>query len=261
MIEVLSARVDAVLTRASACASARDHRAAERRRSAPLQRRTLAGRAALRLLAARCRGLSPEFASALPIDRTCRDCGEPHGQPTSNGLALSSSTSGDRVLVAVADASTRRTALGVDVEVIPDRLWDGFDDDALHSSERGAMPDIGSREGIAERLSLWTQKEASLKATGDGLRIDPAGVHLASQPSPSPPAMPPWRRVHGAGAPEGPPSISVRTLLVGDDASAAIATSDPQHLRLWTLGELAAPSRRPHAASSVTGPRAPSDPS
>ncbi|WP_053385666.1 4'-phosphopantetheinyl transferase family protein [Leucobacter japonicus] len=248
MIELLSARVDDVLAGAEACASAQDHRAAARRRTPELQRRTLAGRAALRLLAARCLGVSTDNAGELPIDRTCLDCDEPHGRPTMSGLALSSSTSGDHVLVAVAaddEASAHPVDLGVDVEVIPHQLWPGFDEYALHPSERDRVPGFDSLAGIAARVRLWTQKEAVLKATGDGLRVSPATVHCGAASRVGARPTTPWRRAQGVG--EGSSaadirSISVRTLMLGDDTRAAVATSGFQHCRLWTLEQLAPPT-------------------
>ncbi|WP_053351677.1 4'-phosphopantetheinyl transferase family protein [Leucobacter musarum] len=248
MIELLSARVSEVLAGAQACASAKDHQAAARRRTLELQRRTLAGRAALRLLVARCLGVSTDDASELPIDRTCLDCDEPHGRPTMSGLPLSSSTSGDHVLVAVAaddEASAYPVDLGVDVEVIPHQLWPGFDEYALHPSERDGLPDIDSPVGVAARVSLWTQKEAVLKATGDGLRVSPATVHFGEASPVGATSATPWRRAHGAeggGSAAAVRSISVRTLMLGEATRAAVATSGLQRCRLWTLEQLAAPT-------------------
>lgn len=241
MIELLSARVDEVLAGARTCASTQDHRAAERRRTPELQRRTLAGRAALRLLAARSLGVSTADASTLPIDRRCLDCDEPHGRPTMGGLALSSSTSGDRVLVAVAafdEASPHRVDLGVDVEEIPQQLWHGFDEYALHPIERRDVPAVQSGAGVAHRLALWTQKEAVLKATGDGLRVSPATVHFSGEVRARVPARARWRRAQGLSEGASTGAISVCSLHLGAGVSGAVATSGAPRVRQWSLARL-----------------------
>ncbi|WP_181026944.1 4'-phosphopantetheinyl transferase superfamily protein [Pseudoclavibacter sp. RFBB5] len=246
MIAVLAAGIDEVLDAASQCASEDDRVTASARRSEELRRRTLAGRAALRLLAAWGRGLPLEQASELEILRLCPDCGRAHGQPRSADLALSSSTSAGRVLVAIADPAD---AIGVDIETVPRQLWAGFDAYALHPDERArVVSDAGQPSGVAARIGTWTAKEAALKVSGTGLRTEPASLRVDAHPDPEHAG---WHRVHGAPSPSSagsrgpgdpaaptPSPVSVRMLAVRGSARAAVATNRPQGVRLWTMPEL-----------------------
>jgi 4'-phosphopantetheinyl transferase len=137
--------------------------AAERERRSALrqpadQARFTVATALVRLAAGRRLGLP---AHAVPIDRTCPDCGRPHGRPRLPGhdLAVSISHSADRVLVALAGAP-----VGVDVEEISDRV----DPDELASHVLAAGERAPTRP---EFFCYWTRKEAVVKATGDGLRM------------------------------------------------------------------------------------------
>jgi 4'-phosphopantetheinyl transferase len=115
--------------------------------------------AVLRLVAGARLGLPP---LRVPVDRTCADCGRPHGRPWLPGhdLAVSISHSGDRVLVGV----TAGAPVGVDVEQISSRVDPG--ELARHV--------LGDGEPVPTRSEFyryWTRKEAVVKATGDGLRM------------------------------------------------------------------------------------------
>ncbi|PPG39989.1 hypothetical protein C5C17_08980 [Pseudoclavibacter sp. RFBA6] len=245
MIAVLAAGIDEVLDAASMCASQDDRVTASARRSEELRRRTLAGRAALRLLAAWGRGLPLEQASELEISRLCPDCGRQHGQPRSADFALSSSTSTGRVLVAIADPAD---AIGVDIETVPRQLWAGFDAYALHPDERARVSDLGQPAAVAARIGTWTAKEAALKVSGTGLRTEPASLRVDEHPDPEHAG---WHRVHGAPSPDlagartpgdpaapTPSPVSVRMLAVRGSARAAVAANRPQEVRLWTMPEL-----------------------
>lgn len=177
MIRVLSTTVEAVLEGTRGLGGAEDLVAPEDLLAAHARRgrhgdRTLAGRAALRLLLAHVLGEAPARARELAMERTCERCGAPHGRPRAPGLSLSGSTSEDQVLVAVAAHEAR---VGVDVQSIPTTLWPGFDTAVLHPRDRPRSERGGPREDIR----LWTRKEALLKAAGVGLRIDPSRIPLA----------------------------------------------------------------------------------
>ena len=149
--------------------------ATERRRWAAYRReedraRFLAGCALAKTALARYTGLRP---ADVRFDRTCGQCGEPHGKPLIEGGVLEHSVahSGDLVAVAVA-----RTPVGVDVEQLDGRPHPlgGGDPEALarlvlSTAERAALAAVPPADRARAFLVAWTRKEAVTKATGDGL--------------------------------------------------------------------------------------------
>ena len=144
---------------------------ADYRRDADRER-FLAGCALAKMVIADSTGQRPGDVS---FDRTCRNCGRPHGKPAIRGgrLELSVAHSGDLVAVALATAP-----VGVDVEQLEGRtrpLGRDGDPDALarltladtERAARAAVPPPGRARAF---LVAWTRKEAVTKATGDGLR-------------------------------------------------------------------------------------------
>lgn len=128
----------------------------------------LASRALLRLLAADLLGVPAHRAAGIQVRRYCRTCGGTgHGKPQVAGLEVSMSRTRTLVLAAAGPEGVR---LGADVEVVPDAVFEGFDDTVLSPAERSRC--AGS--GALERMRLWTAKEAALKATGHGLAVEPA---------------------------------------------------------------------------------------
>lgn len=198
-------------------------------------RRTLAGRVALRLLAgAGAAATLPELA-ALPIDRTCARCGAQHGQPTLRGQSLSSSTSGG--LVAVASAAPE-ASVGVDVEEAR-ALWEGFDAYALHPRERDDRP--GAPTTALERLGVWTEKEALLKAAGVGLGIAPSRLLLGglgeARRWQAARAGARWRALEAWSDPRVEGLWSTPVAVPGE-ARAALAAATPLPVRRRTVAEL-----------------------
>jgi len=134
--------------------------------------RFLAGCALAKMAIADYSGQRPGDVS---FDRTCRNCGRPHGKPALRGgrLELSVAHSGDLVAVAVAAAP-----VGVDVEQLEGRtrpLGGDGDPDALArltlaDTERAALAAVPPPGRARAFLVAWTRKEAVTKATGDGLR-------------------------------------------------------------------------------------------
>ena len=134
--------------------------------------RFLAGCALAKMAIADYSGQRPGDVS---FDRTCRNCGRPHGKPALRGgrLELSVAHSGDLVAVAVATAP-----VGVDVEQLEGRtrpLGRDGDPDALArltlaDTERAALAAVPPPGRARAFLVAWTRKEAVTKATGDGLR-------------------------------------------------------------------------------------------
>ena len=127
-----------------------------------------------RLLAARWLGLPPRDSAGLVVTRLCTGCGSSqHGKPTVDSVSLSLSRSHGAVMAA---AGPTGTLVGADIELIPDGLFDGFDDFVATPEEREQL----HSQGVAGRLRLWVAKEAVLKAAGLGLAVPPAAVHLTS---------------------------------------------------------------------------------
>ena len=202
-------------------------------------RRTLAGRAALRLLVASRVGAPASSAADIVVDRTCLTCGEQHGRPRVDGLSVSTSSAGDRVLVAVADA---KVEVGVDVELVPDALFEGFDDFALHPAERRSLP--GGPGLVLGRIGSWVEKEAVLKAAGIGLTT-PLEDLLVS-PAPEDRVVP--SSVEMIGAWEWRPvvqtasrqllGLSVTALPSPEGYRCAIAAREPGRIRAVPVGAL-----------------------
>ncbi len=183
--------------------------ATERRRCAAYRReedraRFLAGCALAKTALARYTGLRP---ADVRFDRTCGQCGEPHGKPVIEGSGIeggvvehSVAHSGDLVAVAVA-----RTPVGVDVEQLdgrPHSLGGDADLEALarlvlSAAERATLAAVPPAARARAFLVAWTRKEAVTKATGDGLRA--AFSHVVVAADAGPPRLVSWpysRSVH-----------------------------------------------------------------
>lgn len=128
-------------------------------------------------------------AAAVHVDRTCADCGQPHGRPrlTDSELHLSVTHSGDFTGIAVTAAGP----VGIDVEVVRSFDYRALLDDVLAHEEREREPTL------QEFFRYWTRKEAVLKATGAGLAVPMHTVvvtrparppHLVRYPGGRPPA-------------------------------------------------------------------------
>jgi 4'-phosphopantetheinyl transferase len=133
-------------------------------------------------------------AADVRLDRSCTECGKPHGKPRVPGtdLELSVSHSGDCIAVATATV----TPVGVDVEQLVGRARHpgGDDPDALvryvlADSEQDALAEPPS-ERHHDFLVAWTRKEAITKATGDGLRV--SFKHVVVSPASQPPRVVSW---------------------------------------------------------------------
>ncbi len=170
--------------------------ATERRRWKAYRRdedraRFLAGCALAKTALARYTGLRP---ADVRFDRTCGQCGEPHGKPVIEGPVVagravehSVAHSGDLVTVAVA-----RAPVGVDVEQLdgrPHPLGGDGDPEALarlvlSAAEQAALAAVPSAGRARAFLVAWTRKEAVTKATGDGLRAAFSDVVVAADAGP-----------------------------------------------------------------------------
>lgn len=110
----------------------------------------------------------------VPIRRRCRRCGSTeHGKPYVAGAPIhfSTSSAGGRVAVAAGEVP-----LGVDLvdvaEIRPETAGA-----ILSPAEQADDP-----RGLA---TVWARKEAILKATGDGLSVDPQAVRVSAPDAPA----------------------------------------------------------------------------
>ncbi|MDQ2815472.1 MAG: 4'-phosphopantetheinyl transferase superfamily protein [Actinomycetota bacterium] len=159
------------------------------------------------------------------FDRTCGQCGQPHGKPilAGGGLAHSVSHSGDLVAVAVA-----ADPVGVDVEQLDDRVrplgGDGGDPRALatlvfSAAEQASLDVVPPADRGRAFLVGWTRKEAVTKATGDGVRAKFSDVVVAG--APGAPRLVAWPY------PQPPQSVSLLDLEAAPGYVAALAVLGP----------------------------------
>ena len=145
-------------------------------------------------------------------------------------VCFSVSHRGAHGLLAVA----REGRIGVDVEErVPRRDLDGLMEAALTPDERSELAGREGRHRAASFLTLWTIKEALLKALGTGLRLDMAGFE-------APPAM---RRGAVTGEFRFPhlPAVAWRVENLGNERFAAALA----HERIPVRGAGEACERRP----------------
>jgi 4'-phosphopantetheinyl transferase len=124
------------------------------------------------------------LAAVDPLDvrlgYTCALCGEAHGRPVvtrpdeATRVHVSLAHAGDRVVV----AGSRFAPVGVDVEPVSATGFDGFDAVALTPAERRRLRRLHESQRRTARAAFWARKEALLKASGEGLNLDPAAVEL-----------------------------------------------------------------------------------
>jgi 4'-phosphopantetheinyl transferase len=200
--------------------------------------RFVTSRALLKALVGTVAGV-PGHAVGLGYD--CDECGRQHGKPYLTGAVAGSpwpvsiAHAGDRVLVAV---SASGAAVGVDVERVTGVGFAGFADVALSGREASAIAALPVDAQQQARATAWVRKEARLKASGDGLRVDPRHVDTT---------------VTDAGCP-------VVDLAVGDGYVAAVAVLSAVPVRV-DMGERglspalrAGPAARASTATAAAAP-------
>ncbi|MFJ5548544.1 4'-phosphopantetheinyl transferase family protein [Streptomyces sp. NPDC093225] len=192
--------------------------------------RTLA-KSAVGLLA----GVAPEEVSLRAL---CPDCGGPHGKPWVEGKAagweLSLSHSRDVVAVAVAYGH----AVGVDVEYFVPQALPGVPAEyelVLTPAERLMVESLPIERQASACLTLWTRKEAVLKATGEGLNTSMESFTVS--PASAPPELIAW---HGPTASDRPALALADLPRLGDCHGAlAVTGARTAALRVHTGSELA----------------------
>lgn len=152
------------------------------------------------------------------LNRSCDGCGAPHGppRPVGSSARVSVSHGGMRVAVAVTEIG----GVGVDVEALePGPDVAGLRDGVLAAAESAGLERLPARLRSGGFLSYWTRKEAALKATGDGLRVNPDQL-VVSAPDEAP-ALLSW-----AGRPDLPARIRLHHLEPGPGHAACLAVLD-----------------------------------
>jgi 4'-phosphopantetheinyl transferase len=172
--------------------------------------RFLAAHALVRIVAAGHAGVGPRaiaWAAAAPHVK-------PRLAGAAAGLQVSLSHSAERVVVAIG----RGTAIGVDVE----RVDAAHEEDSLAESvlcadeHRELRAVAGPLRGWAF-CRYWTRKEAILKATGDGLSVEPALI--AVTPPGSPAGLVSW-----SGPARPARAVHLYDLAIGPDYAASLAS-------------------------------------
>jgi 4'-phosphopantetheinyl transferase len=121
--------------------------------------------------------------ASVRLDRTCPDCGKPHGKVRAKGVELSVTHSGELVGVAIAEVP-----VGIDVEQVDRELdVDAVARVALAPDEMAVLERSDEKQNVF--TEYWTRKEAVVKALGTGLRTDlrtvgvPDGMQLVELPT------------------------------------------------------------------------------
>lgn len=125
------------------------------------------------------------------LDSRCDECGRPHGKPRvllprahdGSEIVVSKSSAASLVVSAVS-VDARGGDLGVDVESLLQVSRVRVDEVAFSDAERDLIDDEPPATRTLLRTRLWSRKEAYLKATGRGLRLDLTTVDLASGSTP-----------------------------------------------------------------------------
>jgi 4'-phosphopantetheinyl transferase len=121
-------------------------------------------------------------ARAVGFDYECATCGEPHGKPSvarpsgAIGWQVSLAHAGSRVVVGASTAGS----VGVDVERVDGLRFAEFPDVAVSEDQAAAVADLAAGDRDRAAATAWVRKEALLKATGEGLAVDPRTVDLAA---------------------------------------------------------------------------------
>ncbi|TFB85318.1 4'-phosphopantetheinyl transferase superfamily protein [Cryobacterium algoricola] len=208
---------------------------------APRGQTDAADRALLAATAAEVLGLDP---ASVRVFRRCPHCGSTeHGVPSLETAApgsaphpavhLSLSRAVDQVAVAVSFAGP----VGVDIESVDAVTRSPVADVLLSPRERAAA----SPPNGLELAGIWCAKEAILKSTGDGLRVDPRDLTLARRREPGfGPALHSWP---GAGVPlagillasfdPGPGLVGRVAVLTHPGTQPTLRLPDTPDIRVW----------------------------
>jgi 4'-phosphopantetheinyl transferase len=182
--------------------------------------------------------------TGMPVDlvqvrRACPRCGSAdHGRPVvlpGAGLPRPPYVSLSRTPGLLAVAATVVGPVGIDVERLDVTRFGGIDDVLLHPDERVTS--------VRDRAVTWVRKECYLKATGDGLVVDPRRLRMSG------PDAPP--QVLEAPAATGRRGAHLHDLDVGPDHVGGVAVLTGPAMRVTT--RWAAPEAPAGRATPRTG--------
>lgn len=132
--------------------------------------------------------------SAAVLKQRCAHCGGPHGRPVPvspaacRGWMVSLSRAGASVAMAIANGPS----VGIDAESSARFAQHDVDAVAFSAAEIAALRGLSPGTAARARASLWTAKEAVLKLTGQGLRVDPRELTVSLAADGSPLALQAW---------------------------------------------------------------------
>ncbi|MFE6101758.1 4'-phosphopantetheinyl transferase family protein [Streptomyces laurentii] len=209
---VWTARAVSVVEGLSALLDARERRVYASLTGAPVRAQYLTAHALLRTV----------LGGALDRDpASLVFAAGPHGKPylPHSALEFSLSHSGDMVAVALAPDAP----VGVDVQQVPEPSAE-LPLPVLSAGERAVYERVPASERAAAFTSYWVRKEAVLKATGEGLRVDPSRLTVSAPGRPA--RLLGWR-----GRDEGGPRLPVRLhdVETGEGYRAAVALLGGPH--------------------------------
>lgn len=149
------------------------------------------------------------------IDSLCDECGRPHGKPRvrvplapDGSEIMVSKSSAAGVVVTAVSVDARGSDVGVDVESLVQVSRARVDEVAFADAERDLIDDEPPATRDLLRTRLWSRKEAYLKATGRGLRLDLTTVDLASGTRPHAVVV---------DVPSADPTLVVTVVMLGSD--------------------------------------------
>ena len=112
---------------------------------------------------------------ATDVRFTTTRTGKPVVAAPAGGLQFSVSQSGDVGACIIG----RGDELGIDVELIQEGVVKALAPRVCTARERDALAELRAPDGVVAFFTLWTHKEAMLKADGRGLSVDVATVDVA----------------------------------------------------------------------------------
>lgn len=194
------------------------------------RQRYIAAHALMRLAVADFAGIAPEHQR---FDRTCILCGGAHGKPRLRGIGpaaglephtlphINFSYAGSYILLALSPVAP----VGIDIEHCRATDFGGFATVALTPQEAAELVAIDPAERCHAKATWWVRKEAALKATGHGLRVDTTAVRV------TPPDQPP--RIVDWTDPDVPcPVLTMADIPLPKAYAAALAVVGAHELRL-----------------------------